>query len=444
MERVLDETYDVLTDYTRVADDAQAPRTEALRHVHTFMDAALEGRAVTDADWSTCHPELLAVGYNRRRVPTTDADGVVAVWNTHLRQRPEFTFEAPTDVTAVRASPFHPTLYVGGTYSGQLLLWDARQRGLPVQRTPLSFSAGAGSGHCAPVYSLRIVGTAQAPQVVSASLDGLVCTWTMDMLARPQESIMLANPLHPRSAEVGVASLDVPAGDATRFLLGTEEGNVAAAGLDTEFVYVGHAAPVTRLECHPNPRGRRAPVDFSDLFLTSSMDWSSALWRAADRAAPRAPRTGYHYPHANPRIATSTRTNPLAFRGGAGSHAPWTAVAPLCRFENQLDYVMDVRWHPQHPALFAQVDVAGRLELYNLNHSCERTLLSATAPGARGLNRVAWERGEPATKLAAGAMDGRVHLYEVPEAVATPREAEWAEMQEVLAALAPAQAPVSA
>lgn len=471
MERVLDETYDVLTDYTRVADDAQAPRTEALRHVHTFMDAALEGRAVTDADWSTCvrgladpstpscSPSATTGAVCRRPTRTaswpcgTRTCGSAPSLRSRLRCVALYVL-TQTDVTAVRASPFHPTLYVGGTYSGQLLLWDARQRGLPVQRTPLSFSAGAGSGHCAPVYSLRIVGTAQAPQVVSASLDGLVCTWTMDMLARPQESIMLANPLHPRSAEVGVASLDVPAGDATRFLLGTEEGNVygasrydragAAAGLDTEFVYVGHAAPVTRLECHPNPRGRRAPVDFSDLFLTSSMDWSSALWRAADRAAPRAPRTGYHYPHANPRIATSTRTNPLAFRGGAGSHAPWTAVAPLCRFENQLDYVMDVRWHPQHPALFAQVDVAGRLELYNLNHSCERTLLSATAPGARGLNRVAWERGEPATKLAAGAMDGRVHLYEVPEAVATPREAEWAEMQEVLAALAPAQAPVSA
>lgn len=401
IERVLDEDYDVLTDYTHVPTDAHDPNANALRHVHTFFDAAvLDTRSVTDMDWSSKHPELLAAGYNRQRTPTHDADGLVAVWNMHLRERPEFTFEAPTDVTSVLASPFHPTLYVGGTYSGQILLWDARQRGLPVQRTPLSFSAGAESGHCAPVYSLRMVGTAQAHHLVSASTDGLVCTWTMDMLAKPQESIMLTNPLHPRSADVGIASLDVPADDATRFLLGTEEGNVygaarynragAAAGLDTEYVYVGHAAPVTRLECHPTPRGRSAPADFSDLFLTSSMDWTSALWRSADRtrSAPQS-ASGYHYAHANPRIATSTRTNPLAFRGGAANAAPWTVIKPLCRFENQLDYVMDVRWHPHHPALFAQVDVAGRLEMYNLNYSCEvrRTTHAAPAPEHRDARR---------------------------------------------------------
>lgn len=352
-----------------------------------------------------------------------------------------------TDVTSVRASPFHPTLFAGGTYSGQIVLWDMRQRGLPVQRTPLSFSSGAGSGHCAPVYALRIVGNAQAHHLVSASTDGLVCTWAMDMLAKPHESLMLSNPLHPRSAEVGLATLDIPSDDATRFLLGTEEGNVygatrydragAAAGLDPSFVYVGHAAPVTHLACHPTPRGRAAPVDFSHLFLTSSMDWSTALWRTADRSVHGAPSSnGYHYPHANPRIATSTRTNPLAFRSSAGNHAPWTAVQPLCRFESQQDYVMDVHWHPQHPALFAQCDVAGRLELYNLNASCERALLSATVPGARGINRIAWERREPAIRLAAGAMDGRVHLYEVPESIATPRgDHEWTEMQSVLEAL---------
>lgn len=353
-----------------------------------------------------------------------------------------------TDVTAVLASPFHPTLLVGGTYSGQILVWDTRQRALPVQRTPLAFSPGAGSGHCAPVYSLRMVGTGAAHQLVSASTDGLVCTWAMDLLARPQESLLLANPLHPRSAEVGVTSLDVPADDATRFLLGTEEGNVygaarydragAAAGLDTSLVYVGHAAPVTRLACHPNPRGRRAPVDFSALFLTASMDWSTALWRAADRATHRPPAAApYHYPHANARIATSTRTNPLAFRGAAGAHAPWAAVAPLCRFENQLDYVMDVAWHPHHPAVFAQGDAAGRVELYNLNASCERAALRTATPNARGVNRVAWERGDPATRLAVGAMDGRVHLYEAPEAQVAPRgDVEWTELEQVLAAVA--------
>ena len=37
---------------------------------------------------------------------------------------------------------FHPNLVLGGTYSGQIVLWDNRvNKRTPVQRTPLSASA---------------------------------------------------------------------------------------------------------------------------------------------------------------------------------------------------------------------------------------------------------------------------------------------------------------
>ena len=460
MERMLDERYDVLTDYTHVPGDADEAERASLRLVRTMMDESLlESRAVTDLDWSTRHPELVAVSYNRKRVLAheDDHDGLVAVWNMHVRDRPEFTFFAPTDVVSVLASPYHPNLFVGGALSGQVLLWDTRHRHLPVQRTPIDFGGTGAGGHSAPVYSLRLIGPAQAHQLVSASTDGRVCTWSLDMLAHPQEHITLTNPLHPRSPEVGVASLDVAAGDATRFLVGTDEGNIFAAsrydragtpaGLDLTHVYVGHSAPVTRVESHPSraARGRRAPVDLSDVFLSTSMDWTTALWRVASAAATSAvqPSAGaapsaYHYPHANARIATSQRTNPLAFRGGASSQAPWRAITPLARLENQQDYVMDARWHPQHPGVFAQVDAGGRLDVYNMAQSLERPMLSATAPDARGLNRVAWEkRGtleheETATRVAVGGVDGRVHVYEVAEPLVTPSDADWLDVHAAL------------
>jgi len=37
---------------------------------------------------------------------------------------------------------FHPNLIVGGTYSGQIVLWDNRvNKRTPIQRTPLSAAA---------------------------------------------------------------------------------------------------------------------------------------------------------------------------------------------------------------------------------------------------------------------------------------------------------------
>ena len=45
-------------------------------------------------------------------------------------------------VTSACFAKFHPNLVVGGTYSGQIVLWDNRSnKRTPVQRTPLSSAA---------------------------------------------------------------------------------------------------------------------------------------------------------------------------------------------------------------------------------------------------------------------------------------------------------------
>ena len=80
------------------------------------------------------------------------------------------------------------------------------------------------------------------------------------------------------------------------------------------------------------------PVDFSDLFLTASVDWTVKLWRARSIAKPSA------QPH---------------------------TLGPLYSFDEADDYVYDVKWHPQHPALFGAVDGSGRFDLWNLNVDTE-------------------------------------------------------------------------
>lgn len=88
-----------------------------------------------------------------------------------------------SDVLSVTFSPYHPTLIFGGTYSGQVLLWDTRAKHLPVLKTPLS-----ATGHTYPIYAMKMVGTQNANNLISSSTDGLVCSWLADMLAQPQVS----------------------------------------------------------------------------------------------------------------------------------------------------------------------------------------------------------------------------------------------------------------
>lgn len=104
---------------------------------------------------------------------------------------------------------FHPNLVVGGTYSGQIVLWDNRSnKRTPVQRTPLSaaahtvislslrfihFKRGLLSEFkmifCIvqhPVYCVSVVGTQNANNLISISTDGKMCSWSLDMLSQPQ------------------------------------------------------------------------------------------------------------------------------------------------------------------------------------------------------------------------------------------------------------------
>jgi dynein intermediate chain len=159
-----------------------------------------------------------------------------------------------------------------------------------------------------------------------------------------QETLELTHTGHNKTVEVAITTLDFPDNETTTFLVGTEEGNVyqanrydragAKAGLNQYDIYKGHSGPVMGLHFHPLV----GPVDFSDLFLTCSVDWTVKLWRAKSISKP--------------------------------SSSPHT-VNPLYSFDEADDYVYDVKWHPAHPAVFGTVDGSGKFDLWNLNSDTE-------------------------------------------------------------------------
>jgi dynein intermediate chain len=100
-------------------------------------------RCVTSLDWSPQYPELLLASYNNNEDSPNDPDGVVLIWNTKFKKStPEYIFHCQSAVLSAKFARFHPNLILGGTYSGQIVLWDNRvQKRTPIQRTPLSASA---------------------------------------------------------------------------------------------------------------------------------------------------------------------------------------------------------------------------------------------------------------------------------------------------------------
>uniref|UniRef100_A0AAY4ES03 Cytoplasmic dynein 1 intermediate chain 2 n=1 Tax=Denticeps clupeoides TaxID=299321 RepID=A0AAY4ES03_9TELE len=386
IERALSEHVDVFFDYSGRDLEEKEGEIQAgakLSLNRQFSDERWsKHRVVTCLDWSPQYPELLVASYNNNEDAPHEPDGVALVWNMkYKKSTPEYVFHCQSAVMSVAFAKFHPNMVVGGTYSGQIVLWDNRSnKRTPVQRTPLSAAA-----HTHPVYCVNVVGTQNAHNLISISTDGKMCSWSLDMLSQPQDSLELT---FKQTKAAAVTSMSFPLGDVNNFVVGSEDGSVytacrhgSKAGI-TE-IFEGHHGPVTGIHCHTAP----GPIDFSHLFVTSSFDWTVKLW--------------------------SNKNN-----------------KPLYSFEDNSDYVYDVMWSPIHPALFACVDGVGHLDLWNLNNDTEVPTASITVDGNPALNRVRW--AQSGREIAVGDSDGEVLVYEVGE-IAVPRNDEWTRFIRTLA-----------
>jgi dynein intermediate chain len=147
---------------------------------------------ISDIQFLPHFPELLLISYTKTPSALNEPTEFVLLWNTHTPSHPEYTFNAGIDVLSARFSPFHPNLIIGGCYSGQIYLWDTRSSGrtdTPVQKTPMS---DYHLGHTHPIYDISVIGTPNAHNILTTSTNGVVCSWSVDMLAQPQEYLGLS------------------------------------------------------------------------------------------------------------------------------------------------------------------------------------------------------------------------------------------------------------
>jgi len=429
IERAMEEDYDVLADYaTRDIDPTEAEdegggsgkRGRGIKQIIQFQSEQTKKRMISDLDFSNKYPELLLTSYTKAANSIHTAPGLALIWNVHMASRPEYTFTATSDLLCAQFSPYHPNIVLGGTYSGQVCMWDIRQRsndGAPVQKTPL---AGDRGGHAHPIYSLSVVGTQNANNIISVSTDGTACAWSFDMLSKPQEHLDLTWPqsLRTKIDEVAPTCISFPQADPTYFLAGTEDGSIvpvhrydqagSKAGIDQKTIYQSHTAPITGLDFHPN----RGKADLGDLALSSSFDWSIKLWRI------------------RPHIVTA-----ITAAGGIQIEKPLLDIP-------RDDVVYDVKWSPVKPGLFGSVNGAGKLEIFDLSTDTETPVCSAQPShlsedlyGIKSLNKLTWEYNQ-GRRVAVGGLDGIVTVFEVGNAFggaeSLARTEEWTHVKKLM------------
>ncbi|NWI80887.1 DC1I1 protein, partial [Dryoscopus gambensis] len=375
IERALAEDSDIFFDYSGrdvEEKDGDVQAGANLSFNRQFYDEHWsKHRVVTCMDWSLQYPELMVASYNNNEDAPHEPDGVALVWNMKFKKTtPEYVFHCQSSVMSVCFARFHPNLVVGGTYSGQIVLWDNRShRRTPVQRTPLSAAA-----HTHPVYCVNVVGTQNAHNLITVSTDGKMCSWSLDMLSTPQESMEL---VYNKSKPVAVTGMAFPTGDVNNFVVGSEEGTVytacrhgSKAGIGE--IFEGHQGPVTGINCHMAV----GPIDFSHLFVTSSFDWTVKLWTTKVR---------------NPIVCFCQQCQETLTHPGHSKLTPGFLGSVIL-----LSFLF---------LLFQQVPTA-----------------SVTIEGASALNRVRW--AQAGKEVAVGDSEGRIWVYDVGE-LAVPHNDEW-------------------
>ncbi|EAL66966.1 cytoplasmic dynein intermediate chain [Dictyostelium discoideum AX4] len=392
----LDDSIDILVDYT-ISDENSKGTSKELKLLATLSDERwTKHRSITDISWSTKHPELVVSSYSANEAGSHDPDGVALVWSVNnYFQKPEYVFTCQSPVMTTFFSKFHSTLIVGGTYSGQIVIWDTRAEAKPVQKTPLS-----SVGHTHPVYSMAVVGSANANSLVSISTDAKLCSWNLENLSQPIETIEL-NSSNTNSANkaggggsgggapnmsIAVTSLVFPENELNHFYIGTEEGVICQAGRHGNRIvmnerYKGHFGPITSVDLHPSKGG----ADFSQYFLSSSTDWTCKLWSSKKET-------------------------------------------PLYSFEDYVDYVYDARWSPVHPSIFSTGDGSGTLSLWDLNQDLEAPIFRHKISN-RSVNRLAWSHD--GKRILVGDSGGSLSLFDSSE-FSSPTSEEYSQFEDVM------------
>lgn len=83
-------------------------------------------------------------------------------------------------------------------------------------------------------------------------------------------------------------------------------------------------------------------------------------------------------------------------------------------FDQNDDYVYDVKWHPTNPSLFACVDGLGKLDFWDLNKDVEVPIYRYDMC-KNALNKMSWS--QDGKRLTVGDVTGRVTVLNIEKEV---------------------------
>ncbi|KYN99583.1 putative cytoplasmic dynein intermediate chain [Plasmodium gaboni] len=344
---------------------------DKLKLINTYYcKKYINGRGITDVRTSNIYNELFLASYGLSECNNCiEPEGYVLLWNVTMKNRPEYVFTSESSVCTSLFNKFHPHLIIGGTYTGNVVLWDIRASQKPIQQTLLT-----SQGHMHSIYCAEIIGTQNSHNLITADTDGRLCNWSLSMFTYPSNTIDLKK----GNREISCTTFAFPEGDINTLYGGTEDGSLFQAqihGMKVGIINSNsiHKGPITSAQFHPSLEGMN---DNNDIILTSSIDWTCQL------------------------LSIKNIKNPLIV------------------FDSFEDYIMDIKWNPTHPALFSTCSSNGKIKLWNILYDTESSFFDVSLDNS-STNKLTWSHD--GRRLIAADTQGYLTLWNASSEIYQPR-----------------------
>jgi len=254
-------------------DDTFSQEAVAGKIITQFYSKTIcQNRFVTQAKFWPQRPETVFCAY-------AGEQGEVALWSLARPETPEARLGSQTCIRCIKS--INNTLVLGGTDTGQIVLWDLRQpHTVPVQRTPLDSHAP----HAEPIINIfELPGDLCA----AVSIDGVLSTWSIAQLQRPIDVTELTlNFSHSTSSQqkIFVSAADAISSSST-LLLGSDTGDLyqTTMSLQNSIKLEPHRGLVASLHAHPaahpgtQSRIRDVHNRRRSLVATAAVDWTATV-----------------------------------------------------------------------------------------------------------------------------------------------------------------------
>ncbi|KAM6111115.1 dynein axonemal intermediate chain 2 [Pterocles gutturalis] len=297
-------------EMVEVEDEPPSAKT-----IHVLRDPNVTKRTAAHLSWhpDTCSKLAVAYGSLEFQRDGQEVSSDSYIWDLENPNKPEFVLKPSSPLVCLEYNPKDSHILLGGCYNGQMVYWDTRKGGLPVEVSTVEVS------HRDPVYRAIWLQSKTGTECFSASTDGQVLWWDIRKLSEPTESLVLdITRKGLLENALGAVTLEFEPTMPTKFMVGTEQGIVIACNRKAKTpaekitgTYSGHHGPIYALARNPFcPK----------IFLTVG-DWTARIWSEEIKESPIM-WTKYHLSYL--------------------TDGCWSAVRPAVFFTTRSDGTLDV------------------------------------------------------------------------------------------------------